>query len=143
MRLESPVPARPMPRLRLPDLPSLPGLPSFDLSPLRELAEALPRAAQALPSAADLMQPARDLLEQSPLSARYWENLKPVAIAGAFAVGGLGLLWILFNLRNAAGLTARMGGGGGAGGGAQGPGGGGRVDPERLALMVASRGLIR
>ena len=87
------------------------------------------------------MQPARDLLEQSPLSARYWENLKPVAIAGACAVGGLGLLWILFNLRNAAGMASRMGGG--SAGGAQGPGDGGGVDPERLALMVASRGLIR
>lgn len=132
MRLESPAPARPAPRPSLPELPSLPGLPSFpDLSPLRELAQALPRVAQALPNPADLVQPARDLLEQSPLSARYWENLKPVVIAGAFAVGGAGLLWILWNLRM---MSA------GARAGAE------RLqDPElqKLLPLIASRGLIR
>lgn len=133
MRLESPRPAQPAPPPRLPNLPSLPGFP--DLSPLRELAQALPRAAQALPTPAELLQPARDLLEQSPLSSRYWENLKPVAIAGACAVGGLGLVWVLWNLR-----MAMVGAGARANASAE-----VLRDPEvqKLIPLIASRGLVR
>ncbi|MBZ0121666.1 MAG: hypothetical protein K8H88_32010, partial [Sandaracinaceae bacterium] len=40
---------------------------------------------------------------EGPLSARFWESLKPVAIAGAVAVGGLALLWAASSARAALG----------------------------------------
>lgn len=119
----------------LPSLPGLPGLPSLpDLSPLRDLARALPNAARALPNPADLLRPARELFHQSPLSARFWDSVKPVVLAGAFTVAGLGLLWILLNLRYLHPASGALRGG---------EQGGGARELEQLAPLLTSRGLLR
>lgn len=138
--LTTPEVSRPGPMApALPSLPSLPSVPSLrgllpgmpDLSPLRDLAQALPEAARALPNP---LAPMRDLYDHSPLSAKFWESVKPVAIAGAFAVGGLGLLWVLFNLQRMQAANAPSGGSGS---------GEAMRDLERLLPMLATRGVVR
>lgn len=146
--LTTPDVSRPGPSIptpRLPDLPSMPAMQSLqslgemlpglpDLSPLRELAEALPNAARALPNA--LTQPVREALEQSPLSARFWESVRPVAIAGALTVGGLGLLWVLVQLRSMSPATRIGTPPSGASAASDG-------ELERALPMLLSRGVIR
>lgn len=78
VRFTTPAPARaPAPRPILP----IPQLPFPSLDPSRLLAPVL--------------GPAGELLRPSggPLSADFWRQVKPVAIAGAVVVAGVGLIW--------------------------------------------------
>ena len=105
-----------------------PALGAELLQPLRDLAH-------AVPTPAEMADSVRHALEETPLSARYWESLKPVAIAGAVTVGGIGLLWLLWHLREAnggvlGGSIARRAVGGDA------------AELERLLPMLASEGVI-
>lgn len=118
LELESPAPRRPpapRPIIQLPDLPDLPN-PREVGEAIRELREAIPQI-PGLPG----MPPV--------LTNEFWQNVKPVAIAGAVAVSGLALVWLLMNLRMAAGQF------GGVGAQAK--------DLEKLAPMLLTRGLVR
>ena len=78
-RFTTPAPARvPAPQSILPQLPALP-LPNLDPSRLLR----------------PMLGPAGELLRPSggPLSADFWRQVKPVAIAGAVVVAGVGLIW--------------------------------------------------
>ena len=110
-------------------------LPHVQLPSAHQLLEPLRELAHAVPTPADLASSVRHALEETPLSSRYWESIKPVAIAGAVTVGGIGLLWLLWHLREAnggvlGGSIARRAVGGDA------------AELERLLPMLASEGVV-
>jgi hypothetical protein len=124
-----------MPDIQMPDLGAA----------ARELGEAAQRVGPALrgliPSLPNLPGVPPVLGPGGPLTSQFWESVRPVAIAGAFAVGGLGLLWILWNLRMAT-MVART-----STGGTSMPEAGSQSgqlnELARLAPMLLTRGVVR
>jgi hypothetical protein len=152
LELASPDPSRPPPQRPIISVPSV-QVPNFGRAArdaVRELGEVArevgPAVRGLVPNFPSIPGLPPVLGPNGPLSVQFWESVRPVAIAGAFAVGGLGLLWILWNLRMATAMArppsidSAIGGASSSDGAQQ---SGQLNELARLAPMLLSRGLIR
>jgi hypothetical protein len=115
--LSTPAPGRAQPRRPVVQLPNLPEFPSLrDVGPaLREIAPVLRDIVPSLPVIPPMLG------ADGPLSAQFWESVKPVAIASAVAVGGLAIVWLFINLRTITGQAK---------------------DLESIAPLLLSKGIV-